>query len=110
MAQKTFYSQLTWHPQWFNKPTRLSLLSDYRSAIAANDDNSVIAPSHLLWHLALSQDWQWGNTELQPWAKLHNLTDQAYVGSVVVNQANGRAFEPGVGRELQVGVRIIQRW
>lgn len=110
VAQKTFYSQLNWYPQWFNKPTRLSVISDYRSTIAANDDNSVIAPSHLLWHLTMSQDWQWGNTELQPWAKLHNLTDQAYVGSVVVNQANGRAFEPGVGRELQVGVRITQRW
>lgn len=110
VAQKTFYSQLNWYPEFLPIPTTLSLITDYRSNIAANDANSVIAPSHVLWHLAISQDWSWGDIELQPWVKVHNLTDQDYVGSVVVNQGNGRAFEPGVGRELQLGVRMTQRW
>ncbi len=110
VAQKTLYSQLNWYPEFLSIPTTLSLITDYRSSIAANDANSVIAPSHVLWHLAVSQDWSWGDTELQPWLKVHNVTDRDYVGSVVVNQGNGRAFEPGIGRELQLGVRITQRW
>jgi iron complex outermembrane receptor protein len=93
-----------------NIPTVVSLIGDYRSTIAANDSNTVIAPSHLLWHLSIRQNWQWGDSEIQPWLKLHNATNRNYVGSVVVNQSNGRAFEPGVGRELQLGVAITQRW
>ena len=110
VAQKTAYSQLNWQVVTLQMPTTFSLIGDYRSSIAANDNNTVIAPSHVLWHVAISQDWQWGDMALQPWLKLHNATDQHYVGSVVVNQGNGRAFEPGVGRELQLGVRITQRW
>lgn len=110
VAQKTLFSQLNWHLEQFSIPTKASLIGDYRGVIAADDANIVIAPSHVLWHLALSQQWQWGETELEPWLKIHNLSDRDYVGSVVVNQGNGRAYEPGVGRELQLGVRITQRW
>ena len=110
VARKLAYSQLNWQPANLNIPTVVSLISDYRSTIAANDSNTVNAPSHLLWHLSISQNWQWGDSEIQPWLKLHNATDQDYVGSVVVNQSNGRSFEPGVGRELQLGVAITQRW
>ncbi|WP_238382768.1 TonB-dependent receptor family protein [Cognatilysobacter segetis] len=33
-----------------------------------------------------------------------NLLDRRYVGSVIVNDANGRYFEPGAGRALTLGV------
>lgn len=110
VAQKTLFSQFNWHAEQFSIPTKISLIGDYRGVIAVDDDNIVIAPSHFLWHLAVSQQWQWADTELAPWLKIHNLGDRDYVGSVVVNQGSGRAYEPGVGRELQLGVRITQRW
>lgn len=111
VARETFYSQVNWHlGNWLQKPTELSIITDYRGKIAAFDDNSVFSPSHTLWHLSLSQQWQWQAWQVQPWLKVFNLTDRAYVGSVVVNQGSGRAFEPGVGREWQFGVRIQRGW
>jgi iron complex outermembrane receptor protein len=35
---------------------------------------------------------------------IDNLLDRRYVGSVIVNDANGRYFEPGAGRALTLGV------
>ena len=35
-----------------------------------------------------------------------NLTDQKYVGSVIVNDSNNRFFEPGLGQAVSVGVEV----
>ena len=34
-----------------------------------------------------------------------NLADRRYVASVVVNDGNGRYYEPGAGRSLRLGLR-----
>jgi iron complex outermembrane receptor protein len=39
---------------------------------------------------------------------MDNLQGRAHVGSVIVNEGNGRHFEPGTGRSLQLGLRW--RW
>jgi len=43
-----------------------------------------------------------------PCNQARNLTDKAYVSSVVVDDANGRFFEPGDGRAFYGG--ISYRW
>lgn len=108
IAEQQAYWQMNWQP--FINPLQVQLALDYRGDVAATDDNTILAPSHALWHLALqyehlSQQWSFA-----PWIKLHNLGDREYVGSVVVNQGSGRAFEPGIGREVQAGVRITRRY
>ena len=40
--------------------------------------------------------------------RLENLFDQQYAGSVIVNEANGRYFEPAPGRNLFAGLDL--RW
>lgn len=40
--------------------------------------------------------------------RLENLFDRAYAGSVIVNEANGRYFEPAPGRNLFAGLDL--RW
>ncbi|CUA88791.1 TonB-dependent receptor family protein [Pseudidiomarina woesei] len=107
VAEQTAYSQLNWN---YQRDHRLSLITEYRGDIAATDDNSVIAPSHTLWHINWRADYVLGNWELSPWLQLHNIGDTQYVGSVVVNQGNGRAFEPGVGREVHLGLGVSHRW
>jgi iron complex outermembrane receptor protein len=39
-----------------------------------------------------------------------NLTDQKHVGSVIVNDGNGRFFEPGAGRKLMLGLEAQRRF
>jgi iron complex outermembrane receptor protein len=42
----------------------------------------------------------------RPFAAVQNLLDRHYVGSVVVNAAGGRYYEPAPGRNVFVGVTI----
>ena len=51
-----------------------------------------------------------GLGELQLLARLDNLLRHAHVGSVIVNDANGRFFEPGAPRAALLSVRRGARW
>jgi len=107
VAEQAAYSQLNWR---YRADQRLSVITEFRGDIAVNDDNSVFAPSHTPWHLNWRAQYAFGAWQASPWAHLHNLLNRDYVGSVVVNQGSGRAFEPGTARELQVGVSFNRRW
>lgn len=111
VARQQAYAQLNWSTRPLAQlPIQASLIADHRGDIAATDDNSVLAPGHTLWDLALSSQTTWQGLDIEPWLKIHNLGDRDYVGSVVVNQGSGRAFEPGVGREIQAGFSVSHRW
>ncbi|MGN6226814.1 MAG: TonB-dependent receptor family protein [Dyella sp.] len=45
-------------------------------------------------------------TRLDLSARIGNLADRHYVGSVIVNDGNGRYFEPGPGRNVMLGARL----
>lgn len=46
-----------------------------------------------------------GATRWQFWARLDNLFNRGYAETLVMNDGNGRFFEPAAGRRLMVGVR-----
>jgi iron complex outermembrane recepter protein len=78
---------------------------------AANDRNSVFAPGFVLMNLRWSHSLPLpGLGELQLLARVDNVLDQAHVGSVIVGDANGRFFEPGAPRAMQVSLRWAGRW
>ena len=41
----------------------------------------------------------------QVWARLDNVLDRRYAGTLIVNDGNGRFFEPSAGRRWTVGLR-----
>ena len=43
-------------------------------------------------------------------ARLDNLTDQAYAGAVIVNEASRRYFEPAPGRQAWLGVSVSRAY
>ena len=54
------------------------------------------------------QRWQWGPAQVQAFASIENLGDKRFVGSVIVNQASGAFFEPGLPRHWTLGAQV--RW
>ena len=46
---------------------------------------------------------------LQLSVRMDNLGDRRYVGSVIVNDSNGRYFEPGPDRSFMLGARLVFR-
>mgnify|MGYP006169322043 CR=1 FL=1 len=51
---------------------------------------------------------QWAGWRFKQFARVNNLLDKNYVGSVIVN--NGRPIEPAPGRELSAGVSARFYW
>jgi iron complex outermembrane receptor protein len=72
-----------------------------------DDANSDAAPGYAVFNLRAGHEYRAGPAKLYLFGRIDNLFDRKYAGSVIVNEANGRFFEPAPGRRLFVGVRSL---
>jgi iron complex outermembrane receptor protein len=72
----------------------------------ANDTNTASADGYTTLNLKASHAWKLGSSLLTAFARVDNLTDEKYVGSVIVNQATSRFYEPAPGRNWSLGLRV----
>ena len=100
VPMNSLYAGLTWDygPAGFS--TTLELES--RARIYADDRNSAAAPSYWLANLRAGFEQNFKHWRLQEYARLDNLANRAYVGSVIVNETNSRFFEPAPGRTAYI--------
>ena len=78
----------------------------YLSQIAADDQNDVKTPSYTVVALNSGYKWQVSDWTLDLFGRVDNLFDREYVGSVIVNESNGRYFESAPGRNYSVGLTL----
>ncbi|MEO8810348.1 MAG: TonB-dependent receptor [Rhodanobacter sp.] len=75
--------------------------------VTVNDIDSQRAAGYALVGLDLSYSLALGGvTQLQLSARVDNLANRRYIGSVIVNDGNGRYFEPGPDRSYMFGARL----
>ena len=89
--------------------TDLTLEGVIRSRLWADDANTAAAPGYGVLNLRWRQRWHWGPAQLLAFAGIENLGNRRFVGSVIVNQANGAYFEPGLPRHWTVGMQVQVR-
>lgn len=79
------------------------------SSVAVNDRNTDFAPGYGLAALRWTKGYPLGShgARMEWLIRVDNLTDRAYAGSVIVNDANGRFFEPGAPRSVLLGLKLI---
>ena len=73
----------------------------------ANDTNTASADGYATLNLKASHVWMLAAGQLTTYARMDNLTDKRYVGSVIVNQAGSQFYEPAPGRNWTLGVRLV---
>ncbi|CAN5384457.1 TonB-dependent receptor [soil metagenome] len=73
------------------------------SRIQANDLNTASAPGYAVAALHAGYVKRWQGWELNAFARVDNLFDRTYAGSVIVNESNSRYYEPAPGRNWTVG-------
>lgn len=78
-------------------------------SVTVDDFGSESAPAYSLLGAELGRRWRFGHGDLQALLRVDNLADRAYAGSVIVNDGNGRYYEPGPGRSWLLGLRWTQR-
>lgn len=103
------WAEAAWRPGVV--PGELALEWRAVARTMANDTNTAAAPGHALAHLRWSGQIKLGAVDsLELLARVDNLLDRAYVGSVIVNDGNQRFFEPGSPRSMLLAMRWQHRW
>lgn len=82
----------------------------YMSDIMANDENTPKAPSWTVVGLTTGYKWSYGRMDMDLFGRIDNLFDREYVGSVIVNESNGRYYEPAPGRNYGIGLNLAWRF
>ena len=83
-----------------------------RSAMWCNDANSVgsstngYVAGYGVFDLKLYESFAFGKSLFDAYLAVNNATNQSYVGSVIVNQANAGYFEPGLPRNWMLGLKF----
>jgi iron complex outermembrane receptor protein len=101
VAERSAYAQLLWQPvKSFN--TGLDFIA--RGHMFVEDTNAQMAASGygtLAWHMALNQ--QMSGWKFKEFARVDNITNRTYVGSVIIGDANGRYYETAPPRNTMIG-------
>lgn len=82
----------------------------YMSDIMANDENTAKSPSWTVVGLTTGYKWSYGRMDMDLFGRVDNLFDREYVGSVIVNESNGRYYEPAPGRNYGIGLNLAWRF
>ncbi|KFC10564.1 putative TonB-dependent receptor [Trabulsiella guamensis ATCC 49490] len=78
----------------------------YMGDIMANDANTAKAPSWTVVGLNTGYKFDFGKWKMDLFGRVDNLFDRQYVGSVIVNESNGRYYEPSPGRNFSMGLSL----
>ncbi|TDK23732.1 TonB-dependent receptor [Luteimonas aestuarii] len=97
--------QLFTRLQWQRADWRLALEAQAIASVSVNDRGSERAPGHALAHVEASRQWAVPHGTLRAFLRIDNLLDRTHVGSIIVNEGNGRFHEPGPGRGVLAGLR-----
>ena len=103
VPESYFYGELRWRHAPSGFAATLELL--YKSDVAVNDLNTEFADAYTVANFALGFTQQGAKWRLTEYLRLDNLTDKRYSGSVIVNENNGRYYEPSPQRNMTVGVQ-----
>ena len=109
LPRHTASAALAWMP---SEGWQAGIEARHLARVPVDDRNTDHAPAATVldaWagYRLLSGPW-----ELRALARLDNLLDRRYAGSVIVNEGNGRFFEPAPGRAWSAGLsvsRVLQR-
>ncbi|MFS2224618.1 TonB-dependent receptor PqqU [Pantoea sp. B65] len=103
IARNMGYVSLEWAPEaGWHAGADLRYMSD----IEVDDQNSAQAPAYTVASLNTGYRFNWSSWSLDLFGRVDNLFDRQYVGSVIVNESNGRYFEPAPGRNWGGGATL----
>ena len=107
VPRHSLYAELAWQP---TEQVSTALEMQSLSQRYANDDNSANASGYAAFNWRASYRQQLGNLQLEPFVRIDNLTDREYIGSLIVNGAGARYYEPAPERSWLLGLDVEYRW
>ncbi len=114
IPQSFLFSEVLWSSQKMDTSKKATALGSHAGIeftragrLIANDVNTASVDGYATFNLKASHGWAVGSGSLTTYARIDNLTDQRYVGSVIVNQASSQFYEPAPGKNWTLGLRLV---
>ena len=103
VPRSSFYGELRWR----YAPAGFTAALEYqaKSRLWADDANTAAADGYRLTNAAANIVQNFGRWRFTEYARVDNITNRRYAGSVIVNDANLRFFEPSPGRNGVIGLQ-----
>jgi len=108
IPKRSLFAELAWRaPRTLNYGAPYAAL-EVRSVsqMYVDDRNSDTAGGYTTASIRTGIERRTGNWTLSGFARIDNLSDTRYTGSVIVNETNGRFFEPSPGRNWTIGASL----
>lgn len=108
IPKATAYGEVLWrHP---TSGFHTALEARWSDEIFVNDQNSESADSYTVVNWRAGFEHSFGRLAVSEFVRVDNLFDKRYIGSVIVNAAGGRYYEPAPDRNYFVGVQASYRF
>ncbi len=117
IPQSFLFAEVLWSSQAMEAAKRTRSLSGLGTRagvelvsagrLYANDTNTAAADGYTTLNLKASHGWALGKGSLTAYGRIDNVSDQRYVGSVIVNQASSQFYEPAPGINWTLGLRLM---
>jgi iron complex outermembrane receptor protein len=91
---------------WLSAAVEVQYVDD----VYVNDRNTEAAPAYTVANLRVGATTTLGAWTLTGFARVDNVADRNYAGSVIVGDTNGRYYEPAPGRTWFAGVTAHARF
>ena len=101
VARNALFAALNWAPP---RGWRASVEAKALSRVFVNDTNADAAASFVVANVSAGYLLPLDRWQFSAFARLDNVTNRRYVGSVIVNEGNARHFEPAPGRTFFAGL------
>jgi iron complex outermembrane receptor protein len=108
VPRQNLYAEIAWRhaPAGFT----LALEGRYVGKVWVDDRNSDAAAGYFVANVRAAFEQESGLWRFSQFARIDNVADRRYIGSVIVNESNQRFFEPAPGRNYFLGLRVAHVW
>jgi len=104
VAASTAAFSAGWEPE---RGWRAALELRASGRVPVNDANSDAAAGYAVVNLQAGYLGRWAGGRWSVFARVDNVMDRTYAGSVIVNEGNGRFFEAAPGRNWLLGGQLV---
>lgn len=103
IAKNQAFTSIAWQPE---QGFQAGLEARFMDKIYVDDINSDTALSYTIFAANIGYVWVNHDWKVNGYARVDNLFDSNYIGSVIVNDSNSRFFEPADRRNFNIGLSV----
>lgn len=107
IAKNQAFIGVAWQPE---QGFYAGLDTQFMDKVYVNDINSDAAASYTVASLYTGYAWKYADWGINGFARVDNLFDKDYAGSVIVNEGSSRFFEPADGRNWSAGIKVSKQF